>query len=118
MSGSDDSPERDVQQYGTVVVVGGGCYGGYYVRQLRRAANARALSAKRIVVVDRDASCAVARAEAETPNESPPVEIVVTEWRDFFADYLSRAVRDPDAYADDAIVPSPLMPHLMGQWLV
>jgi hypothetical protein len=118
MSGSDGSLERDVQQYSTVVIVGGGCYGGYYARQLLRAVHAGALSAKRILVVDRDASCAVARSVADMPNEAPPVEIVVAEWSDFFADYLTHAVRDPDAYAGDAIVPSPLMPHLMGQWLV
>ena len=90
MSGSDESLAREVQRYGTVVVVGGGCYGGYYVRQLRRGVHAGALSAERILVVDRDASCAVARAAAENPNETPAVEIVVSEWSDFFADYLSR----------------------------
>jgi hypothetical protein len=49
-----------VQRYGTIVVVGGGCYGSYYVRQLGRASSADALSAERVLVVDRDPACRVA----------------------------------------------------------
>ena len=52
MSGGEgDSPLR----YERIIIVGGGCYGGYYVRQLHRAARAGALVAESIVVVDRDA---------------------------------------------------------------
>ena len=53
-----DAPEA--QRYGDIVVVGGGCYGSYYVRQLRRARDAGALSWQRLVVVDRDGGCRVA----------------------------------------------------------
>ena len=53
-------PPAAPQRYATIVVVGGGCYGGYYVRQLDRAARAGALEAERVVVVDRDPACAVA----------------------------------------------------------
>ena len=104
--------ERDVQHYGTIVVVGGGCYGGYYVRQLGRALAAGAIAPKRILVVDRDPACAVAG------TLTPPFELVVSEWREFFAGYLVDAAAHPDATSGDAIVPSPLMPHLMGEWLV
>src|SRR3954471_7473729 len=81
-------------RYGTIVVVGGGCYGSYYVRQLRRAVAANALIADRILVVDRDADCAVARDFALT-SESLPVEIRVAEWNQFFDEYLSAAVAQP-----------------------
>jgi hypothetical protein len=50
---------RAVQSYHTVVVCGGGCYGGYYLRQLARARQAGALVVDRIIVVDRDAQCQV-----------------------------------------------------------
>lgn len=108
----DDAP----QHYGTIVVVGGGCYGSYYVRQLRRASRAGALSADRVLVVDRDAHCLVARGEIE-PGELP-VELRIADWRAFFCEYLDAAVRAPESARRDAIVPSPLMPHLMGEWLV
>lgn len=113
-------PDRDGehrQRYATIVVVGGGCYGSYYVRQLRRAVVAGALTADRIVVVDRDAQCAVARDFARE-SEMPRVEIRVAEWSDFFAEYLGDAVARPAAFTHDAIVPSPLMPHLMGAWVI
>ena len=99
--------------YATIVVVGGGCYGSYYVRQLLRARDAGALSFDRILVVDRNENCPVrtmASAEAS-------VTIVQREWEPFFDDYLSAAARDVSANAD-AIVPSPLMPHLMFDWLM
>jgi hypothetical protein len=100
MSGADE------QQYGAIVVVGGGCYGSYYVRQLNRARAAGALRFERIVVVDRSADCAVARSASD-------VELVVDDWNQFFNTYLTESPAD----SRDAIVPSPLMPHLMYEWL-
>jgi hypothetical protein len=111
MSESSDTP----QAYGTIVIVGGGCYGGYYVRQLDRAARANAIHARQILVVDRDANCAVGPKLRES---AIPSELVVRDWREFFDEYLAAAAADPAAHAGDAIVPSPLMPHLMGEWLV
>jgi hypothetical protein len=116
MSESDDSGP---QRYGSIVVVGGGCYGTYYVRQLQRAARAGALIATEIVVVDRDAGCAVARDRTVHEREGPLLlRVEVAEWRDFFAAYLDRAAAVGATQPGDAIVPSPLMPHLMGEWLV
>jgi hypothetical protein len=119
--GMSDADDRAPLRYETIIIVGGGCYGGYYVRQLHRAARAGAVIAESIVVVDRDAECAVAvsqRKENEE-NASPiPTRIRVEDWRTFFRAYLDRAAAAPSVYARDAIVPSPLMPHLMAEWLV
>jgi hypothetical protein len=114
MSGRES---RAPQTFGTIIVVGGGCYGSYYVRQLTRAANADAIRAERVMVVDRDPSCRVAQERAQFET-SLAIDVVVREWRSFFDEYLSKAATDPSATASDAIVPSPLMPHLMGEWLV
>ena len=98
--------ERDDSHYGTVVVIGGGCYGSYYVRQLTRARAASAITFDRIIVVDHDRECRVA-------SEGGIAELVVSDWRAFFDGYLTEAAGS----ARDAIVPSPLMPHLMYEWL-
>jgi hypothetical protein len=95
-----------VRQYGTIVVVGGGCYGSFYLRQLHRARERRALAFSRVLVVDRSAGCAAAAMDDASP------ELRVAEWPDFFAAYLAG-----EAQPGDAIVPSPLMPHLLFQWL-
>ena len=95
--------------------MGGGCYGGYYVRQLLRAERAGALTWDELVVVDRDPSCAVAALGSD--DQPPRLRLEVSDWREFFAQYLSLAAEDI-ARRDDAIVPSPLMPHLMADWLV
>jgi hypothetical protein len=108
--------QRAPQTFGTIIVVGGGCYGGYYVRQLGRAARAGAVRADRVVVVDRDPNCAVARTLDDVSPMS--VDLVVRDWREFFNEYLSDAAARPSVTASDAIVPSPLMPHLMAGWLV
>jgi hypothetical protein len=115
MSASDDNAPL---RYERIIIVGGGCYGGYYVRQLHRAARAGALVAQSIVVVDRDGDCAVAeslRVDADTPM---PTTVHVADWREYFRAYLSAAALSPRQYENDAIVPSPLMPHLMAEWLV
>ncbi|HKN66616.1 MAG TPA: hypothetical protein VJW73_10080 [Gemmatimonadaceae bacterium] len=107
------SAERALR-FGTIVVVGGGCYGSYYVRQLRRAARAGAAVWQRLLVVDRDSSCAVAQDETLTGEG---IEVVKAEWSEFFHRYLDEASRDRATTRDDAIVPSPLMPHLMFEWI-
>lgn len=159
------------QRYGTIVVVGGGCYGAYYVRQLGRAARAGAVVAERVVVVDRDPACRVARdgweaqpgAEGGVPpmeaatrgaapssargasatdaavaasfggppperhvatdptsghHQLPALVVETADWRDFFPAWLGAAAERPAARDPDAIVPSPLMPHLMYEWLL
>jgi hypothetical protein len=111
-------PLAPQQHYGTIVIVGGGCYGSYYLRQLGRAAHAGALTAERVVIVDRDAQCRVSsEPHADDPFE---VEIAVEEWTPFFDSYLGDAAARASGAAPcapDAIVPSPLMPHLMYEWL-
>jgi hypothetical protein len=105
---------RPIQRFGRVVVVGGGCYGAYYLRQLTRALRAGAVEWDELVVVDRDPACAVARIGVD---EHPPrTRVVAAEWQRYFDDYLGAAVGDPERRRD-AIVPSPLMPHLMADWL-
>ena len=101
-----DEATAAAQHYGSIIVVGGGCYGGYYVRQLRRARERGALTFDRLIVVDHDEDCAIGREHAAD------LELVVSEWDEFFDGYLGGKPRD-----DDAIVPSPLMPHLLFQWL-
>ena len=99
--------------YDRIIVVGGGCYGTYYVRQLVRARDAGALSFDRLIVVDRNAQCQVAMAQREHRD----IQIVQREWEPFFDEYLDAASRGTGSIAD-AIVPSPLMPHLMFDWLM
>jgi hypothetical protein len=109
------SSERGALEFGDIVVVGGGCYGAYYVRQLARAAAARAVRWRRLLVVDRDPRCVVAR---ETPSamprhRMPPARIVPSEWGKFFDGWIPLR----ESAGRDAIVPSPLMPHLFFEYL-
>jgi len=97
---------------GDVVIVGGGCYGSFYASQLIRARERATADWRRLLVVDRDPGCRVAGQLASVGD----VELVVEDWGAFFDRYLAGAAPRPGP--PDAIVPSPLMPHLMYEWLV
>ena len=132
--------------YGTIVVCGGGCYGGYYVRQLARARAAGAMTFERLVVVDRDPDCTVARLAAAIVRDDAdgiaangwslrsagtesvanpadpayhqlPVDIVTSDWAPFFDAWFGAAMAQPALAEHDAVVPSPLMPHLLADWV-
>jgi hypothetical protein len=105
--------DRPRRAYPRIIIVGGGCYGSYYVRQLFRARTAGALRFDQLLVIDRNESCPVAQAWAY----ERAVTLVHTDWAVFFDDYLGAAAAAGVPIAD-AIVPSPLMPHLMFDWLL
>ncbi len=113
------TPARIPLHYGTIVVVGGGCYGSYYVRQLGRAFGAGGVTWNRILVVDHDPACAITT--SGLLDAGPPgcgaLELVIADWRTFFSSYLSRWASATESSLSDTIVPSPLMPHLMYEWL-
>jgi len=94
-----------------IVIVGGGCYGSFYARQLERAQGRGALTVERVLVVDRDPHCQVTRELPAAPNR----ELVVRDWDEFFDEYLTQSsVLSPQSF----VVPSPLMPHLMFNWVM
>ena len=94
--------------------MGGGCYGSFYARQLERARARGVLTYQRVLVVDRDPACQLAR---ELPPSSDR-ELVVQNWDPFFDTYFSTATLPSGPAAPPSyIVPSPLMPHLMFDWL-
>jgi hypothetical protein len=100
---------------GEIVIVGGGCYGTFYTRQLSIAKSKGAVAFDRLLVVDRDPGCQMI-AELGAAQDR---QLVVSDWDSFFDDYLGRSAgrRESDGAADH-IVPSPLMPHLMYGWLL
>lgn len=96
-----------------IAVIGGGCYGTFYAGQLRTALAKGKITAQSIVLADMNPNCQAVREGAL----GGPVSLVVTRWDDFLDQWLDRAAPN-DGAPDDAIVPSPLMPHLMADWLV
>jgi len=92
-----------------VIIVGGGCYGTFYAGQLSRARERGKAAFRRVVVVDRDSDCRARRELAPEPDRV----FVVSGWSSYFDDYLGST----DG-AQDFIVPSPHMPHLMFEWLL
>lgn len=96
------------------MIVGGGCYGTFYAGQLERARARGKASYRRLLVVDRNPHCQLAGA---LPTDETR-QLVIQEWGDFFDSYLAQVSPCEPGQPVDAIVPSPLMPHLMYEWLV
>jgi hypothetical protein len=101
------APLRDV------AIIGGGCYGSFYAGQLEAACRKGRLAVRRVLVVDRDPACRAAR----TLEAFPGREVVVAEWEHFLRTFLAAEPPGPGE-PDDAVVPLPLMPHLMAGWLL
>ena len=96
-----------------VIVVGGGCYGTFYVAQLAKAKQRDKARFRRVVVVDRDPAC---RARVEL-GDAPDRNYVVRDWNAYFGDFLGATLPAAAGEPQDYIVPSPLMPHLMFEWV-
>ncbi|HEX9283183.1 MAG TPA: hypothetical protein VF882_05300 [Gemmatimonadales bacterium] len=97
-----------------VVVIGGGCYGTFYAGQLARAREKEKARFRRVIVVDRDPRC---RARVEL-GEADDRTFAIADWHAYFAAFLGEAERVRPGEPQDYIVPSPLMPHLMFEWVL
>lgn len=115
ISGAEHRAVREPLRFARIVVIGGGCYGSWYVQQLARAIERSALVADEILVVDRNPECRVASQLRGGMYAGLAVRHVRSEWAPFVAAWLSA---EPASLAHDAMVPSPLMPHLCFDWLI
>lgn len=105
-----NSAEPDGVVMRDVIIVGGGCYGTFYARQLAKARDRGKARFRRVMVVDRNATC---RARVELGEESDRT-FVARDWTAFFREFLGAG----EAGENDYIVPSPHMPHLMFEWVL
>src|SRR5690349_2373240 len=71
-----------------VVIIGGGCYGGFYAGQLVEGRSRGLVAFERLLVVDRDPGCQVAREKSGIAG----LEVVVAEWGTFLDGYLADRV--------------------------
>lgn len=105
---------RTPLEFSRIVVIGGGCYGSWYTQQLTRAAQHGALHVSEVVVVDRNPACKVATELQNGSYAGLPVTLEQSTWADYLAEWMTAGAA---ALVNDALVPSPLMPHLCFDWL-
>jgi hypothetical protein len=96
---------------GDVAIMGGGCYGTFYLQQLVAARAKGSIAFRRLLIVDHDLVC-----QASASLTEPGCELVCSAWDAFLDAFLDPDARRSDDL-DDMIVPTPLMPHLMAHWL-
>jgi hypothetical protein len=112
---SRNAAVREPLTFGRIVVIGGGCYGSWYAGQLAKAAERGALIAREVVVVDRNPQCTVASRLRDGVYAAIPLTLETTTWDSYLESWLAMGT---SALAQDALVPSPLMPHLCLDWLM
>ena len=71
-----------------IAIVGGGCYGTFYARQLARAKEQGKASYRNLLVVDRDPRCRMIRELGEADDR----RLVVAEWDAFFDQFLDAEI--------------------------
>lgn len=91
------------------LIIGGGCYGSYYVRQLKAAKARGLIDFAGLRVLDRDPGCAVAQAYGDDPE----VEVIATAWEEAGAQVFDHRGR----WRGDHLVPAPLAPHIAWEWM-
>ena len=111
----EPSADRQPLRFNRIVIIGGGCYGSWYAGQLTRATERGALVAGEILVIDRNPACKVAGLMAAGAYDAIPLRLVRSTWELFLEGWLAEGQA---ALAHDAMVPSPLMPHLCLDWLM
>ncbi len=63
-----------MHQLGEVVIIGGGCYGSFYLGQLLKAREVGAVRWRQVIVVDHNAVC------QSSTMLAPDVALFVQEW--------------------------------------
>ncbi len=98
------------------LIVGGGCFGSFYARQLLRGAGR--LGVGRIHIVDHDPLCQAAR--EFSPARDPRLEFHFEDWKPFllayFTDVLKRRQRGETIH--DQYVPPTFAPHILLEILL
>ncbi len=92
-----------------VWIIGGGCYGSGYVRQLRKARDHGKLPPSRWILLDRDSHC---RAWVDR-DPADSLSLRVGEW----AQLIAGAVAAGEIGPGDHLVPSPFQGALVADWL-
>jgi hypothetical protein len=94
----------------TYMLLGGGCYGHFFARQLLKWADRRQGPVARLQVVDRDPACRVAR-----ELDDPRIELVEADWIDFLVATLAalRQEQAPGRSVTERLVPPCYAPHLL-----
>lgn len=90
-----------------VVVIGGGRAGSRHARQLLKAVRSARLRGERLLIVDRSPTCPA----ASEFRDDAEVSFAWSDWRDFLVSWLGAAS------PSDHLVPAPLAPHLLWEWL-
>ena len=112
---ADVAPTKTPLHFERIVVIGGGCYGSWYVQQLSRAFAKQALTCAEVIVVDRSEYPPARERATRGDFGALPLTFACATWSDFIASWLAEGEQ---RVAGDALVPSPLMPHLLFEWLM
>jgi hypothetical protein len=96
------------------VILGGGCFGAFYVRQLLRGAER--IGVGTVHVVDKDPECRVRR----DFGDRVPIEYHIQDWKDFLLPYFGRCLarREAGEPVTDHYIPPTFAPHILMELFI
>lgn len=94
------------------IVLGGGCFGTFYARQLLRAKN---LSFEKIIVVDVKGIKNPCQAFQELGEGGGKIQYVFSDWKEFFYPYLDQKINEAahGKVSRDHYIPPTFAPHVL-----
>ena len=96
-----------------IIIIGGGCFGTFYTRELLKAKEEGQLDYSHLIIVDKNAGCQVVK-----EIHDPLAQIVPMEWAAYLKKYASNHFNnDSQEVLADLMVPSHWAPHLLGEML-
>lgn len=90
------------------VIIGGGCYGSWYVKQLLEARERGKVEFSSLLVLDQDPQCRVSKSYSQSD-----VIVHQTTWEDFGDEVFTH-----QGLKQGQMVPAPIAPHVIRHWLV
>lgn len=96
------------------IILGGGCFGTFYVRQLLRGAER--LGVGTIHLVDHDPECKVRREF----GEAGPIRYHIQDWKEFLFPYFDRCLQrmEKGEEIEDRYVPPTFAPHVLMELFI
>ena len=91
------------------IILGGGCFGAFYVRQLLRGADRIGVGA--IHIIDKDSNCRVRRDFGENARLAYHIQ----DWKDFLLPYFNGCLvrREAGEAVEDHYIPPTFAPHIL-----
>jgi hypothetical protein len=97
-----------------VIIIGGGCFGTFYTRQLLTARSEGKIAFESLNIIDKNKDCQMTR-----EIQDPEAQVSAMDWKAYLRGYAAQYFDQPDLkFREDIFIPSHWAPHLLWDMLI